>query len=590
MSKRGLIFLLVAVLFGLCAFYLLENRSVDPAEDDNLAIAAPIDSNAANTNTNTNTSASAGAPLSIPRGVLEDTRDRLDLWVHYSRDYNGQRFSPDDQLNRDNVGELELKWQLPIDTNFSGFETTAIVFDNHMFLTDGRGLIKVDAETGSVIWRWQAPRRELGQGAIYLPGANRGAAVLDGRIYLATYNAHLVCIDAETGTLLWDRIIADDRQGYSFTGAPLIVKDKILVGVSGAELGVRGFIDAYDASTGHRAWRFWVVPGPGEPGHETWAGESWKQGGGSAWLTGTYDADLDIVYWGTSNPAPDYDGSGREGDNLYTNSILALNPDSGALVWHFQTTPHDLFDWSGVAEPILVDEVLEGRPTKALVQANRNGYVYVLDRTDGRLISATPFTRVSWANIDETGKPVIKPEIAASTVREVYPGAVGGTNWPPKAYSPLTHLLYIPTIERGATYYTAKSEYRPGHMYVGGTIVYEDAPARGSIEAMDIRTGEIKWSFDTKGPNWGGLLATGGGLVFGGGFDGVLRAFNDKTGEVLWEYQTPVAAYAPPTSFRINGKQYIGMASGFGAMGNGTSGHPRQPRDTNYYLFGIPGE
>lgn len=577
MSKRGWTFFVFVALCGISVFALWSDPTPQRSEPDSGS--SSLEGN----------SKSAG-PARITRADLESTRDRFDRWIHYSRDYDGQRFSPDDQLNRDTVGQLELKWQMPVAYNFSGFETTAIVFDDQMFLTDGRGLIKVDPESGEVVWRWQASRRELESGTLYLPGANRGAAVLDGRIYLATYNAHLVCIDAETGVLLWDRIIADDRAGYAFTAAPLIVKDKVIVGVSGAEWGIRGFIDAYDAKTGFRAWRFWVVPGPGEPGHETWSGDSWKRGGGSAWLTGTYDVDLDILYWGTSNPAPDYDGSVREGDNLYTNSILALNPDTGKLIWHFQTTPHDLFDWSGVAEPILIDEILEGRPTKALVQANRNGYVYVLDRTDGRLISATPFTRTTWANMDENGKPVIKPEIAVAKAREVYPGAVGGTNWPPKAYSPATHLLYIPTIQRGATYYTKTSEYRPGQAYLGGTLEYEDAPAEGSIEAMDLRTGEIEWSFDTKGPNWGGLLATGGGLVFGGGFDGVLRAFNDETGEVLWEYQTPVAAYAPPTTFRINGKQYIGMASGFGSMGNGTSGHPPQPKETHYYLFGLPDE
>jgi alcohol dehydrogenase (cytochrome c) len=523
---------------------------------------------------------------------LESTQDRLDLWVHYTRDYNGQRYSPDTQINRDNVGRLELKWKKTFKYNPMGFENTALVFGGHMYITDGRGLVKVDAQTGETVWSWYRPKPPKGSKAkkLSLPGVNRGAAVLDGRIYLATVDAHLVCIDAETGTLLWDRIVDDPRAGYQLTSAPLIVKDKVIVGISGAEFGIRGYIDAYNAKTGFREWRFWVIPGPGEPGNETWEGDSWKRGGGSAWLTGTYDPQLDILYWGTSNPAPDYDGSVRKGDNLYTNSIVAVDPDTGKLVWYFQTTPHDLFDWSGVSEPILVDDVFNGKPTRALVQANRNGYVYVLDRTNGSLISAYPFTKVNWANINAEGKPVIKPELANATIRKVFPGNVGGTNWPPKAYSSRTGLLYIPAIERGSTYVAVPSEYRRGQLYVGGVTTFEDAPAEGSIEAMDVRTGEIKWSFDTKGPNWGGLVATAGGLVFGGAFDGKLRAFNDETGEVLWEYQTLEPAYAPATTFRINGKQYIGMAAGFGVMSMAlaTSGRESQSKGYDYYLFGLP--
>jgi alcohol dehydrogenase (cytochrome c) len=316
---------------------------------------------------------------------------------------------------------------------------------------------------------------------------------------------------------------------------------------------------------------------------------SGRRGGGSAWLTGTYDPELDLLYWGTSNPSPDFDGGSRKGDNLYTNSIVALDPDTGKLVWYFQTTPHDLFDWSGVSEPIIVDEIIDGRATKAVVQANRNGYVYVLDRTDGSFLSATPYTKVTWANLDATGKPVIKPEIASAKVRHVFPGNYGGTNWPPKAYSPRTHMLYIPSIERGGTFYTQPSEYQKGQLYMGGYHVSDATPARGSIEAMDIRTGKIVWSFDTQGPNWGGLLATASGLVFGGAFDGNLRAFNDETGQVLWEYQTGTGVYAPPTTFRIAGKQYIGLISEFGMMGNTSSGVDPRPPGGYYYLFGLVG-
>ena len=512
--------------------------------------------------------------------MLLSAEDRLDLWVHNSRTYTAARYSPDTQINRQNVDKLELLWQYPIRPNPFGFEVSAIVFDDKMFVTtSGSELVRLDPYTGEPVWIWKKGSKR---------SQNRGPAVLGDKIYMGTSDAHLVCLDAETGLLLWDRTVADNRAGGSITGAPLIVDDKVIIGVSGAEFGVRGFIDAYDAQTGKRIWRFWTVPEPGQPGSETWSGDSAVHGGGTAWLTGTYDPELRLLYWATGNPSPDYDGDARKGDNLFTNSIVALNPDDGRLVWYFQNTPHDLFDWSGVSEPILIDEVINGKPTKAIVQANRNGYVYILDRTDGRFISATPYTRVDWANLDPLGKPVIKPKLAKAKVRHVFPGTVGGTNWPPKAFSPRTQMLYIPVIERGATYTSEPAQYRRGQLFMGGYAEYDPEPATGSITAMKVKTGEIAWKFDTHGPNWGGLLATGGGLVFGGAFDGQLSALDDETGEVLWSFQTGTGVYAPPTTFRIGGRQVIGLASGFGLMGNESSGLPPRPKQGLYYLFGLP--
>ena len=528
--------------------------------------------------------AQATPPVDVPltgisNEALLNAQHEVGPWLHYSRSYDGTRYSPDTQINRDNVGNLKLVWQYQAKKHPAGFETTAIVFDDRLYITvGGNELIRLDPATGKPVWTFNAgPNRS----------ANRGAAVLGKRLYMGTADARLVCVDADTGLLLWDRIIDDSRLGYRVTGAPLIVDGKVLVGISGAPFGTRGFIDAFDATTGKRLWRFWVVPGPGEPGSETWAGNSMLTGAGSAWLTGTYDPDLNLVYWGTGNPAPFYDGDARKGDNLYTNSIVALDPDTGKLVWHFQATPHDLFDWDGVAEPILVDETIDGRPVKALVQANRNGYVYVLDRANGKLLRATPYTKVNWANLDASGKPVIKPELASAEKRAVFPGTPGGANWPPKAYSPQTHLLYIPNMVRGATYVPVPSEPRRGKVLLSGMGFWNEEPAEGSIEAMDVRTGTIRWSFNTQGPNWGGLLATKGGLVFGGAFDGYLRAFNDETGEVLWQFQTGTAVNAPPTTFRIGDKQYIGLASGFSWMGDGSSGRAPQRRQAIYYLFSL---
>jgi alcohol dehydrogenase (cytochrome c) len=521
---------------------------------------------------------SAASPVpDISNQELLTAQQDVGQWIHYSGNYRGTRYSPDTQINRENVGGLKLVWKYGAKWHQAGFETTAIAYDDRIYITvGGNELIRLDPAKGTPVWSFTAgPARS----------ANRGAAVLGHRLYMGTADARLVCVDADSGLLLWDRIVDDARLGYRVTGAPMIVKDKVLVGVSAN--GARGFIDAYDASTGKRAWRFWVVPGPGEPGSETWEGNSMLTGGGSAWLTGTYDPELDLVYWGTGNPLPFFDGDARKGDNLYTNSIVALDPDTGNLAWHFQTTPHDLFDWDGVAEPILVDETINGRSVKAIVQANRNGYVFVLDRTNGELIYATPYTRVNWANAGPGGKPIIKPEIAGAKVRQVYPGVTGGSNWPPKAYSPRTHMLYIPSMVRGATYVSVPSLRVRDNVRTGGIIYWNKEPAEGSIEALDVRTGGIKWSFDTQGPNWGGLLATAGGLLFGGAFDGYLRAFNDETGEVLWEFQTGTGVYAPPTTFRIGGKQYIGLASGYGLMGNGSSGRDQQRHQAIYYLFSL---
>ncbi len=531
--------------------------------------------------------------------MLLGAQERSDAWLHYGRNYAAWRYAPIELVDRSNVHRLELLWKLDVlegtKLRKGGFEATALFYDGRLFVTTTDSqLLSIDARTGEILWRYLGepddPRLPSWTGPV-----NRGAAIVGRRVCMGTGHARLRCFDVDTGLLLWDRMVDDYRAGAQITSAPLVVDDKIVIGVSGAEMGVRGFIDAYRVETGERAWRFWVVPAPGEPGSETWEGDSWRHGGGTAWVTGTYDPELHRLYWGTGNPAPDYHGGPREGDNLFTNSIVALDPDSGERIWHFQTTPHDLFDWSGVAEPILVDETLDGERVPALVQVNRNGYAYLLDRRDGRLLRATPYTRTNWAFLDENGKPVIRPELARRRSKRVCPGGVGGKNWPPAAFSPRTRLVYIPHIVRCQTVLPGPYEpvYRRGLPYTGGVASYDEAPAEGFVTAMDVATGEIRWEVDNHGPNWAGLLATGGGLVFGGSFDGNLRAFHDETGEVLWEFQTGTGVYAPPTTFVMDGRQYLGLASGFGSMGNGTSGHPPHELHSDYYLFGLadePGE
>ena len=399
---------------------------------------------------------------------------------------------------------------------------------------------------------------------------NRGAAILGDKVFWTTLDAHLLALDAKTGTVLWDRVVGDPTNAESLTVAPLVVKDKVVVGISGAEYGIRGFIDAYYAETGEQAWRFYTVPSKDEPGGDTWEGDSWMTGGGSAWVTGSYDPELNLVYWGTGNPAPDWNGDVRKGDNLYTDCIVALDADTGKLQWHFQATPHDLWDWDGVSEPVLIDIEMDGKPVKALMQANRNGYFYVLDRTNGKFLYATPYCEMNWsAGLDENGRPTVKPGVSTSeegTIR-VCPGIEGGKNWSPSAYNPLTNLLYAPSLELCGSYHQGRVFYLKGLPYLGSGMTAEkeedgDIKMWGHISAIDISTGEIKWRHKTNFPQWGGCLTTAGGLVFAGDLEGRFMALSAETGEVLWDFQTGSGVLAPPITYQLDGIQYVAIASG----------------------------
>lgn len=556
-----------ASLFGLAVFSLAASILL-PAPS---ALADDYDGNSAKGVTN---------------DLLLDAQNRPDVWVHYARNYEGWRYFPGDKINRENVHRLVPKWAHQTGVFGGGFEVSAVLFDNKMYVTTANShLICLDPRTGDQLWRYD---HLMPEGVSLCCGpVNRGVAAFGNRVYWVSLDAVLHCFDAETGLKLWERRVGDFRESYSLTLAPLIIKDKVIVGIAGAEYGVRGFIDAYDARTGELEWRFWTIPEPGEPGSETWGGDSWMNGGGSAWVTGTYDPELNLLYWGIGNPSPDFNGDVRPGDNLYTNCIIALNPDNGELQWYFQASPHDIFDWDGVSEPILVDETINGKEVKALVQANRNGYLYALDRTNGEFLYASPYSVVNWAIMDEQGKPRLNPEIAAQDEKHVCPGIFGGKNWQPAAYSPRTHMIYIPDMERCTSYTSMDITFRKGLPYYGGMIGMDPPEMHaGSIKAMDVRTGELVWSHELDDPNWAGMLATGGGLVFGGTPDGFLRAFNDETGEMLWEFQTGSGIFAPPTTYEIDGKQYIGLASGWGQPAE-VIGVAATQGGSTYYMFGL---
>lgn len=484
-------------------------------------------------------------------------------WLTYSGDYSAQRHSPLTQITPQNAAQLGAQWAFQ--TGVLGkFEATPIALNGVLYVTGPENTAwAIDARTGRQLWSY---RRSLPDGMNICCGrVNRGFAVLGTKLYMSTLDAHLIALDMKTGSVLWDVVIDDYKRGYSATAAPLVVKDKIVVGIAGAENGIRGFIDAFDAETGKKAWRFWVVPGPGEPGNETWEGNSWEWGGGSTWVTGSYDPSLNLIYWGTGNPGSDLYGGNREGDNLYTDSIVALDPDTGKLKWHYQFTPHDVHDWDAVQVPILADIRVAGAPRKVLMLANRNGFYYTLDRTNGAIIAAKPFVRTTWAEeIGPDGKPRVLP---GTTPNEsgvnVCPDITGGTNFMSPSFNPQTGLFYVTAREVCSTYFGWEQEFVPGQVYFAGAQQRgTNARGYGAMRAIDPATGTVKWEYKYFSPSMAGTLSTASGLVFGGDMDGNVMAFEAATGKNMWHFQTGSAIYAAPVTYMLDGRQYVVLAAG----------------------------
>lgn len=485
-------------------------------------------------------------------------------WLQYSATYEGHRFSSLSQINRENVSQLTSQWVFQTSTP-GFFENTPLVVDGIMYVTGPENLaFAVDARTGRRLWSY---KRTLPEKIRACCGhTNRGFAILGSRLFMATLDAHVVALDAATGNVLWDVQAADYAQGYAFTVAPLIIKDKVIVGVSGGEYGIRGFIGAYDAATGKLAWRFYTIPAPGEPGSDSWpSADSAARGGAPAWVTGTYDPQLNLLYWPTGNPAPSDDGSRRKGENLYSNSVVALNPDTGKLQWYFQFTPFDLHDWDATEVPVLLDAEIEGKPRQLLLHANRNGFFYVLDRTNGKFLFAKPYATQNWAKaIDSSGKPIVLPSaLPTEDGVRVCPGAAGATNWMSPTYSPQTGLLYVSVREQCDIFYAHPQQFVTGRIYIGSTYM----PAAkekdwGAVRAIDPKTGEVRWEYKEFSATWAGNLSTAGHLVFTGDVDGYLIALDADTGKPLWHIQTGAAIYAAPITYQLNGRQYIAISSG----------------------------
>ena len=499
---------------------------------------------------------------------LQDEANGAD-WLSYSGGYKSHRFSPLSQINTNNVDQLKVIWAYQMQsTGISGAglqESTPLVSDGILYLTESPSSVSaIDAATGRLLWHFQ-PDISNDVLNIGFPRINRGAALLDDKVYVATLDARLFALDANTGAVRWQTQVGDNAVGVSLTLAPLPLEGKVIVGVSGAEAGVRGYIDAYDSDTGERLWRTFTVPAPGEPGSETWQGDAWQTGGGSTWLTGSYDPELDLLYWTTGNPAPDWNGDLRPGDNLFTCAVLALDPDTGEMVWHFQYTPHDTHDWDANQIPVLLDANYEGQDRKLLALANRNAFYYLLDRETGEFLHANEYSYQTWAEgIDATGRPILIPNKEPS--REgtlVWPSLQGATNWFSPSYNPNTQQLFVPNRRMGAVYYKADAEYEPGQPFLGGGEQALDGDqASGAVLALNALTGERQWEFELQTPPWSGVMATAGGLVFGSSNEGYFFALDGESGEPLWNINTGAHVRTNPMGFAVDGNQRVAIIGG----------------------------
>ena len=486
-------------------------------------------------------------------------------WSSYNGDYTGRRYSALREIDKSNVSELRAQWVFHV-ANSNHLEVTPVVVDGMMFVTSANDAFALDAQTGRTVWHYSRP---ITEGLIDDASQhhNRGVAVWHNRVFMETDNAHLLCLDVRSGHLLWDVAYTDGNRNYGATSAPLVVKDKVIVGTSGGDDGVRGFVAAYDAATGKESWRFWTIPAPGEFGSSSWPGESYKLGGGTTWMPGTFDPELNTIFWGTSNPAPDFDGGPRPGDDLYTDCLLALDPDNGKLKWYFQFTPHDLFDYDAVETPVLVDAVFKGQARKLIVEANRNGFLYVLDRTDGKFLSATRFSeKLNWANgIDEKGRPIRSELKPTEKGTRICPGMVGATNWHSPAFNPETSLFYFMALESCNIYKLRAQKFVPGQTYYATGASHSETDRNQKILlAYSIEGDKPKWRYvqSGNGHSSAGVMTTAGGLVFFGDDAQSFEAVDAATGKSLWHFNTGQNISASPMTYAVNSKQFVAVAAG----------------------------
>jgi len=504
-------------------------------------------------------------PLVTAQEILDGLTADGARWLTFGGNYSNQRHSPLTQITPANVNRLVPQWTFQTGT-LGNFETTSLFRDNVLYVTGPQNVAwAIDARTGRQIWRY---RRELQPNLTACCGlVNRGFGVLGDKLFMVTLDAHLLALDMKTGAIAWDVMMQDYKNGYASTIAPIVVKNKVIVGVAGGEFGIRGFIDAYDAQTGKRAWRFYTIPEPGEPGHETWAGDSWRIGGAGVWVTGAYDPEQNLVFYGTGNPGPDYHSESREGDNLYSTSLVALDADTGKLRWHYQFTPHDVHDWDSTEVPVLADITIGGQPRKVVMFANRNGFYYTIDRTNGKVIAAKPFTTTTWAKeIGRDGRPIELPGHTPDEKGSVTcPDITGGTNFWPPTFDPSTRTFFVNAREACMTFYAWKPDYKAGDRFTGGAGQRGQGSEQpyGALRAIDPATGERKWEFRYLTPSTAGLLTTASGLIFSGDAEGNLLALDSRNGKLLWRYQMGAAMHGTsPTTYVLDGRQYLLVPAG----------------------------
>ena len=486
-------------------------------------------------------------------------------WTSYNGDYSGRRFSSLNEITVSNVSQLRAAWVFH-PGNTQTLEVTPVVIRGMMYVTSANDVFALDARTGRVVWHYQRP---VSSGLLDDAAAHksRGVAVWQHFVYSETDDAHLLCLDARSGNLMWDVQYADKAKQYGATSAPLVVKDSIVVGTSGGDSGVRGFVAAYEAATGKLKWRLWTIPAPGEFGSSSWPGDSYLHGGGTTWMPGTYDPELNALYWTTSNPAPDFVGDSRSGDDLYTACVLAIDADTGKLKWYFQFTPHDLYDYDANETPVLLDREENGGVRHLLVQANRNGFFYILDRTNGRFLHGTSFVeKLNWAKgIDASGRPLTTGRIPSAEGTYICPGVVGATNWFSPSYNPNTGLFYVMALEGCNLYFASPRRFTKGETYYStGTKVPPGQRLQKLLLALSVLDGKAAWRYPQvgRGDSWGGTMTTAGGLLFFGDDAGSLEAVDAATGRPLWHFNTGQTMHASPMTYAVDGIQYVAIAAG----------------------------
>ncbi|MBV8575167.1 MAG: PQQ-dependent dehydrogenase, methanol/ethanol family [Acetobacteraceae bacterium] len=491
--------------------------------------------------------------------------------LNYGMDYGQQRFSKLKQINKDNAKNLVPVWNLSLDDNRSE-ESQPLIYKGVLYVTTHAATIAVDPKTGKQIWKTKVEYPPETPRIVCCGIINRGAALYNGKLFRTSLDAHVMALDAKTGKELWNEQVIDFKLGYAQTLAPLVADGVVITGTSGGEYGIRGFIDGWDPDTGKHLWRTYTIPGPGEPGHDSWPGDTWQHGGGSTWITGSFDPELHTVYWGVGNAGPWNAMMRAPGDNLNTCSVLALDPKTGQIKWHFQFSPNDPYDFDAVADQVLATLDINGKPTKVLLNANRNGYFYVLDRTNGKLIAANQFVKtLNWATgIDENGRPIdsdlTKKMRATGDAVEIWPSVWGGKAWSPSSFDPNTGLVYANTLEFGMNYKPTQPQYRAGTTYWGADItwVFPKDGNVGYLKAIEPLTGKAKWEVKSPTPRWGGVLSTAGGVVFSGQLTGEFEAFDADTGQRLWGFQTGSGIEGQPVTWQQDGTQYVAVTSGHG--------------------------